>query len=536
MANAELVVAFVALVISIIALFIALTQLLADIFATAEGRRKTSPAVMGPFGRLTVRKRRWRELRFEVYYISPHIALRSTDHSRDEETSLLPLASVSGASSQLEKDKRLQYGVFYELGADPIAEYIEGPGQRNEGWQVLLALLNSRARSYVATARVVSGQLVEMPGVALQEWAWDLLPDDTGKAIASTKLFDILVIARRLGAGWKSCKLRADGLQAEGGGHVFFSTNLRGLGTAIAYQKVGTAKEAIKHKSGLTPTDPASQRTLRSWTMEADKFMFGICPGNPDFDLPDFVIGDIEGLIKVWNHHDYLEIPWQYAKDTGREVRWADLFRKKDGDQLRHATNDLIALACPMLRPPSRGATIHQVLLPFSESFENMFQGFNDDHKGREIFLKRLEQELRTMPENRKSHLQMVLQITSGLVIKEFKNDKEANFLDLAGSGYEITTKYFKAIDNPIMFYWHLMRAHLSRSPVVHGEAVTNFRKQEDREKKTIRLGRRRIRCEQVHLLFDNIDHFQNFMKNEGFEDTDLVREAWITLFFSTLR
>ena len=118
------------------------------------------------------------------------------------------------------------------------------------------------------------------PGVILQEWAWDMLPDDVGKAIASTTLSDILVIARRLGAVWTTSDKSVQNLRAEGNGHVFTSTNLRGLGAAIAYQRVGTTKGAIRRKFEVTSAEEDThRRILQSWTIQADKFMFGICPG-----------------------------------------------------------------------------------------------------------------------------------------------------------------------------------------------------------------------------------------------------------------
>jgi len=532
MAKSELVVALVALVVSAIALFIALTQLLADIFATAEGRRKTSPTVMGPFGRLTVRKRRWKELRYEVCYVSPRLLLQSTSKEEEE---LSKESSPDESRRPVEKDPKLHYNVYYELDAKPIAAYIEQVSQRNEGWQVLLGSLESQVRSHIFTATGVPELENEFPRLSLHEWAWDMLPDDTGKAIASTSLFDILVLARRLGAGWKSCEPNSDGLRAEGNGHVFVSTNLRGLGTAIAYQKVGKARDAIKRRH---QQDSWDNQALHSWTIEADKFMFGIVPGNADFALPDFPIASRDALTKVWNHHDYLEIPWQRRKDDKdkeHEVRWTDLFKNKHGVELRHTTNDLIALASPWFRPHARGGIPFRQVLPFSDNFENMFQGFGDfelDRKGRQRFLALLEQEPGAGP-NRA--LEEFL-----LIVRDLANadaDPSTTYrtrLDQAMDGYYLTTQYFKAnrikADDPNHFYWHLMRAHLSKSPFIHADAMKTFKQNKDLNKLT-RSNRTKIRIQQVQLLWENIDHFQHFMKNEGYDNADLVKEAWIVLF-----
>ena len=73
--NSENIVSVIALVVSLVAILIATSQLLAQIFATAEGTCKCSRAVIGHWSTLTTRKWHWSEWRFETIFLSPEIRL-----------------------------------------------------------------------------------------------------------------------------------------------------------------------------------------------------------------------------------------------------------------------------------------------------------------------------------------------------------------------------------------------------------------------------------------------------------------------------
>lgn len=132
-----------------------------------------------------------------------------------------------------------------------------------------------------------------------------------------------------------------------------------------------------------------------------------------------------------------------------------------------------------------------------------------------------------------------------------------SKLLDRAQDGYAETTEYFNELGHKVRtesgeitddqtveetksknkeksneFYFHLLRAHLSRTPLIHGQAMDAVVKHKNDREKEPGQHVRRTRCEQVWLLFDNIEHFQRFMKRAGFPNGDLVEEAWIVLFF----
>ena len=86
MADSELDVALVALVISIIALAITTLQLAAQIFSTAEGTRKCSLSVLGSWCNHPMTRTHWHfrraEGRFETFFVIPEIYLGSRKASK----------------------------------------------------------------------------------------------------------------------------------------------------------------------------------------------------------------------------------------------------------------------------------------------------------------------------------------------------------------------------------------------------------------------------------------------------------------------
>jgi hypothetical protein len=73
---------YVPLIISIFALVLPILNTLRVFFETAEGYRKCSEAVIGPWSNLRWRKWSWSELRFETHFVTPKIVLHSISEER----------------------------------------------------------------------------------------------------------------------------------------------------------------------------------------------------------------------------------------------------------------------------------------------------------------------------------------------------------------------------------------------------------------------------------------------------------------------
>lgn len=78
----EFILAVAALVISIVALFIALLQALNQYFGSATGYTSCSTKVIGQWGKFTTRRMRWDQFRFEVLFEAPVIFVSNESNTR----------------------------------------------------------------------------------------------------------------------------------------------------------------------------------------------------------------------------------------------------------------------------------------------------------------------------------------------------------------------------------------------------------------------------------------------------------------------
>jgi hypothetical protein len=78
---------YVPLIISLIALVVPVLNLLRVLFETADGYRKCSEAVIGPWSKLRWQRWSWSEFRFEVHFVTPKLELQDISETRLKEAS-----------------------------------------------------------------------------------------------------------------------------------------------------------------------------------------------------------------------------------------------------------------------------------------------------------------------------------------------------------------------------------------------------------------------------------------------------------------
>ena len=78
---------YVPLIISLFALIVPILNLLRILFETADGYRKCSEAVIGPWSKLRWRRWSWSEFRFEVHFVTPKLELQDISETRLREDS-----------------------------------------------------------------------------------------------------------------------------------------------------------------------------------------------------------------------------------------------------------------------------------------------------------------------------------------------------------------------------------------------------------------------------------------------------------------
>jgi hypothetical protein len=122
-----------AIAIALVALVVALGQLLGQYFATADGYRRCQSSVMGPWARYTRLRWRWSQFRFETFFTTPQIVFLVDDHVPNRiggPTSSMP--GVSMISSREDVPREIQD--LFTLGQR---------GQKDEDVVCWLSLLQS---------------------------------------------------------------------------------------------------------------------------------------------------------------------------------------------------------------------------------------------------------------------------------------------------------------------------------------------------------------------------------------------------------
>lgn len=304
--------ALVALVVSLIALVVTATQLSAQLFSTAEGARKCSKSVLGPWSssrKPDTRTRwnwRWSEGRYETLYVAPELSLSSSltwypppGSATTKASELVFKDNVKDTLDQLAQNvKRSRSKLVPDaiLGADDdlddllFQDEYQKYGTDKVGWIDLLTFLrlerdhqaegevvDQRKWTWNATKRkdgprTMQNSQVSWPKITYVQHSWDFMPADCPKPLASSTVGDIAVMIRRTGMVWKEFKPGEGRMTAEGGPHVINSMEIRGLGIVLQYRclddtlnhnvrEARKKREASQQKNIDTTTRGNSQQT-----------------------------------------------------------------------------------------------------------------------------------------------------------------------------------------------------------------------------------------------------------------------------------
>ena len=269
MADADLIVAVVALVFSVIVGLVITSQLLAQIYSTAEGQRKCSSSVLGLWSKdpttETRRKWRWSEARFETKFVIPEIFLdksalqdesddalhkdRGQIWSRFRSTSRTKTSSKRKTMSVLGADIGLDFVLFICTFADDAPDMVS--------WLNFLAFLRLETRnakiqtlpdepseksnaSTSSPGRAPEPQIdsleLSWPRIKYRLHSWDFMPPNAPKPFAKITVHDIAVLVRRTGMVWKTFDLKNGNMSAEGGPHILTGTLIQGMGLVLEYR------------------------------------------------------------------------------------------------------------------------------------------------------------------------------------------------------------------------------------------------------------------------------------------------------------
>ncbi|KAI4717076.1 hypothetical protein E4T48_06699 [Aureobasidium sp. EXF-10727] len=245
----------VALVIGILALLATVFQTLQQYIGTADGYRRCGPGVMGPWGRKTRLRFRWREFRFEVLYCVPFVEYGLAVKGQDGLRTIRPFCDQPELTTFNPNPPEKQRDWNAELA----------------GWVHLMHNLglhdqSVRQRILHDTGRIACIDWIRCARVEQACRSWDFVPDDVLRPLAITTLSSLTATTRRLGLSWKQFEPNMGTLQAEGNHQVITSTVIRGMGVIIHYLR-----------DPDLDSDPLGQKLLYSTSplIQADELLFG---------------------------------------------------------------------------------------------------------------------------------------------------------------------------------------------------------------------------------------------------------------------
>jgi hypothetical protein len=265
--NTELLIAVVALVISVLAFVIAILQALQQYLGTATGFSSCSEAVIGKWAQFARRQMLWSEFRFEVQFETPVIFVAKPGNTRG------PLGDDALAKEERQKIIRLDGGHDNFKYTDTVQEYDDKYRQSTQ--QVVHTADNEKATWLSLLMAVVrmEKESREWQGKKTSEWrkatgprppldtavapeqpaahhsllvcmqrkrrTWDSMPKDFAKPYATTTISHMVEIAAMLGIHWRQFDLNNDQYRAQGNGFVLYGSYTDGLGICFNIQKQG---------------------------------------------------------------------------------------------------------------------------------------------------------------------------------------------------------------------------------------------------------------------------------------------------------
>lgn len=514
-----------ALVIALCSLFITTCQLLGQYFATADGYRRCQPSVMGRWAKMTRLRWRWSQFRFEILFTTPEI--------------LLVPVSIGEVTQKVSRGYKPQHDFEIITGSPSSkdatlvdASYDSDPDNERVCWLSFLGSLHHRESElhqlgvYTSLAAQSLGrhQLVR-PALYFRRRSWDFMSPDIVRPLASTNVSDLAVMALRLGMIWKDFRPEDGIMRAEGDGHLISSTMTRSVGLIIHY--LNDLSQSTS-KSGLIPASP--NRILYIPTSDVDRMGFGILPGCQTLGLPDFKIGSLAEVLSTMNMLDNSGKGCQSIKNV-RSIE----------PRVTFGFSDLIPLAAPMLR--LRGSSIIRVPTPAEYCV-----GLTCHKEGFVVFYHRLENYINERHGAVSEQTQWVLKQYKNLKEQFFEwedeveanrqgNSRDIHFLETVHSCWDSATEYFVDLEDTFtgngsrFRYYDLMACHISHAVRYWGDAWSHIRG-DNGKKARDHYGLRNWIAEGAHMYFDYLPSIVSHMRGKGFDDKDILHEAWFTMMF----
>lgn len=258
----QLIVAVVALIISVIALSATCMQVLQQYYASASGYSQCNDKVMGEWAKSKSRRFSWEELRFEVQFDAPIIFV-SPPNNKNGPILGAPIFFLDGTQKSMEETRTVsEMDLRKEYHSRSVKERIHTADNERASWLTLLhAVQRMEAKSLEWQQKRYErlgprGNLCEIHGlpqkppslqqshtltVALQRKrkSWDTMPSTMSKPYATTTMCHLIEIMAALGVYWNEFDRRRDRYRGEGNGFLVLGERISDLGLMFSFQVYG---------------------------------------------------------------------------------------------------------------------------------------------------------------------------------------------------------------------------------------------------------------------------------------------------------
>ncbi len=246
--------AFSALIISLVALFTTVLQVLQQYYSSAEGYRRCADSVMGLWAQGTHRKLRFQEFRIEVVFETPVMFTAGPDNKRGP----IPgreIHYIDGTEDSY-KNTRVRGPQDQEKIEAEATARVHTADDERASWVTLLSTLQlkeSKSRQWDRESRKRSppprGEKPFTPirepdyslavGLQSKTRSWDFIPSSITKPYATSAICHLVEMMAMLGLYWKVFDQSTWNLRAEGNGFILTSTTVHGLGVMVVFAITG---------------------------------------------------------------------------------------------------------------------------------------------------------------------------------------------------------------------------------------------------------------------------------------------------------
>lgn len=275
--DAEVIVAAVALVISVVALSATFMQVLQQYYASAHGYSECNEKVMGQWALTKSRKFSWHELRFEVEFESPVIFV-APPTNRQGPVPNREITVLDGTDQSITKSRTTSMvanNKSLETHSVNRHEKIHTADNERASWLELLSAVQRMERDSSAWQLGQVGKSLMPPkssdslddcpepptvqaghtlAVAVQakKRNWVTMPRSMTKPYATTTICHLIEMMAALGIYWVEFDRRRDRYRAEGNGFMVMGERLSELGLCFSFQTYG---KCVFERNRVVPAD-----------------------------------------------------------------------------------------------------------------------------------------------------------------------------------------------------------------------------------------------------------------------------------------